>query len=358
MSLYTSALKPLLFKCDPENVHNHTMKMGVFCGKHWLTRQWIKLCYAYKHPMLEITVSGIHFPNPVGLAAGFDKNAKLTDILPSVGFGFAELGSVTGKPCVGNPKPRLWRLPKDKGIAVWYGLCNEGAKNVAKRLRKKKFDIPMGMSVAKTNDASIKGKDSIQDYCKAYQAVKSVGSYITINISCPNTGDGRSFQDPKLLEQLLKKIGKLKKPVFVKIGPDLKKAQVDKLIALVKKYNLAGFVVANLTHSRLGLKTAKEQVRKTKGGISGLHTQKKSNELLRYIYKKTKGSLILIGVGGIFTAEDAYEKIKDGASLVQLITGMIYKGPGVIKEINKGLVRLLEADGYNSIADAIGANVR
>lgn len=297
------------------------------------------------------------FPNPVGLAAGFDKNARLMNILPAVGFGFAEFGSMTANASKGNPKPRLFRLPKDNALIVNYGLANDGVEIIAQRVEKNNVIIPFGLSIAKTNDTSIKGNNSIEDYYRSYQRIKNLGAYITINISCPNAGDGRSFEDVKLLGGLLKKIGKQDKMIFLKLSPDIAKKNVDKIINLAEKYKIAGFVVANLTHDRSRLKTPKKEIENKKGGISGMPVREKSAGLLRDIYTKTRGKFILVSVGGIFSAEDAYARIKDGASLVQVVTGMIYKGPGIIKEINKGLVRLMEKEGYKSIQEAVGKNI-
>ena len=261
-------------------------------------------------------------------------------------------------PCKGNPRPRLFRLPKDNAIIVNYGLCNDGVEKVVERIKNKRFRIPIGVSIAKTNDPNIKGDDSVDDYYKSFYFAKHIGSYITINISCPNTGDGRSFEDPLLLEKLLKKIGKTNKTIFLKLSPDLPKERLDKIIKLSEKYSISGFILTNLTHDRSKLKTSKMELEDKKGGISGWAVREKSLDMLKYVYKKTKGKFVIISVGGIFSAEDAYERIKNGASLVQLITGMIYKGPALIKHINTGLVKLLERDGYNNIREAIGADVR
>lgn len=353
MNVYKYLIRPVLFQIDAEKVHNLVLKIGSFLGKSYVFRKSLALFYDYKNDKLQVKIKGIIFRNPVGLAAGFDKNGVITKILPSIGFGFEEIGSVTAMPCEGNLKPRLFRLPKDKALVVNYGLCNEGAEIVCKRL--KKYGIPVGINIAKTNDSSIKGNGSVSDYCKAYQIVKDYADYITINISCPNSGDGRSFEDPKLLEKLLSKI-KIEKPVFLKISPDVDKKVLDKILVLSKKYKITGFVVTNLTYDRSLLKTDASILNSLKGGISGLCLTEKSNPLIKYIYKKTKGKFIIIGVGGIFNAEDAYEKIRNGASLVQLLTGMIYEGPGLIKKINKELVKLLKRDGFNNIQEAVGVD--
>ena len=196
---YEKLIKPILFQFNPEFVHDACTFLGKIFGRFWITRFPIEVLYNYKNEKLNINVKGVDFPNPVGLAAGFDKNGVLTDVMPSFGFGFEEVGSITGKQCAGNPKPRLFRLPKDEAIVVHYGLCNDGAEIISEKLKKKKMKIPIGISVAKTNDPSIKGEDSINDYYKAYKLTKNIGNYTTINISCPNAGDGRSFENYILL---------------------------------------------------------------------------------------------------------------------------------------------------------------
>jgi len=358
MGFYTRILRPILFKVDPETTHNLALQLGKFCGNHKLTRWLLCFLYNYKNKKLHIAIKGIKFDNPIGLAAGFDKNALLTNIIPCIGFGFMEVGSITGEPCEGNPKPRIFRLPKDKALVVNYGLCNDGAEITAKRLRNKRFKIPLGINIAKTNDKKIKGQASIEDYYKAYSLLKNTGSYITINISCPNTGDGRSFEDPFLLEKLLNKIGKTDKIIFLKISPDLSYESINQIIKLGEKYHVSGFIVANLTHDRTGLISDKKKLVNIKGSVSGPQVRKKTDELIKHVYKKTQGKFIIIGVGGVFTAEDAYQKIKNGASLVQLITGMIYKGPSVVKNINRGLVKLIKRDGFRNIQEVIGADAR
>lgn len=347
----------MLFKQDPEKVHDRLTRLGRFASFTKLSRL-VRGMFVYKNEKLENEVLGIKFDNPVGLAAGFDKNAVLTDFMPDIGFGFVEVGSVTAHPCEGNPKPRLHRLVKDKGIIVYYGLCNEGADKINKRLEGKKFRIPVGVSVAKTNDKNIKGDASVEDYFSGFMKMKDIGDYITINISCPNSGDGCSFENDKLLEALLKKIEKVRKKeiIFMKISPDLDKKKLDKIIELAGKYKINGFVISNLSKKRNGL--TKDPKLKFPGGVSGKHVAKKANSMIEYVYKKTKGKFVIIGVGGVFNGQDAYDKIKKGASLIQLITGMIYGGPGVIKKINKELVELLEKDGYSNIKEAIGGEYK
>ena len=357
MNIYKRFVRPVAFRQDAESVHNKAVKLGSFLGRHWITRKLVSLLYSYENRKLETEVLGIKFRNPIGLAAGFDKNGLLTGILPSLGFGFMEIGSITGERCEGNPRPRLWRLPKDRAIAVNYGLCNDGAEAVARRLQERKHRIPLAVSVAKTNDAGIKGRASVEDYNKGFELVKGIADFVVINISCPNTGDGCSFENPGLLSNLLRRINNKGRIVFLKLSIDVDKKQVDEIIALARKHNICGFIIGNLSKKREGLKSSKEEVEKTRGGLSGDPAREKSNGLIKYVYRKTKGEFIIIGVGGVFTARDAYEKIKSGASLVQVLTGMIYEGPGVVKRINKGLVRLLKRDGYRNIAEAVGRGI-
>lgn len=355
---YKLFVKPILFKFDPEEIHNRFLMIGNFLGKTKFGQNFTASCFNYENKILEQTINGLKFSNPVGLAAGFDKNALLTEIASSIGFGFIEIGSITGRPCSGNPKPRLWRFKKSKALAVYYGLANEGAANVAKRLTKK-ISILLGANIAKTNDHLTDDPEAaIIDYLQAFKEVKDLANYITINISCPNTSGGQPFTDPLLLERLLSAIGKENHgvPLFIKMSPDLTDNQLDNLLAVISRHRITGLICSNLTHEKDYIKKDEQQI-PTKGGVSGKAVEKVANDLLRSVYKKTNNKYILIGCGGIFSARDAYEKIKSGASLVQLITGMIFEGPQLIGEINSGLVKLLKQDGYKNISEAIGADI-
>jgi len=360
---YAHILKPVFFRQDPEKVHDLMTWFGHQLGKYKITRGITGGLFNYQNPMLEQTVLGIKFKNPVGLAAGFDKDAQLTKILPAVGFGFEEIGSITGERCEGNPKPRLWRLPKSKSLIVYYGLKNDGAEAISKRLQGEKFAFPIGVSVAKTNcKETVETESGVADYVKAYKAFQNIGDYYTINISCPNAFGGQPFSDPQKLERLLQEISKLPKtkPIFLKLPPDISRDQVDAIISLAEKYGIDGFVCTNLTKDRdlLSLKEKiKDDLPTDKGGLSGKVVESLADEMIKYIYKKTGKKFVIIGVGGIFNAEDAYRKIRLGASLVQLITGMIFEGPQLIGEINRGLVELLQKDGFKNISEAIGLDV-
>ncbi len=354
--LYRHVLKKIFFRCDPEAVHDHMSSVGEFLGRYFLTRKLTSWLFQYRHPSLEQDVLGIHFQNPIGLSAGFDKNAVLTDILPSVGFGFAELGSITGEPCAGNPKPRVWRLVESKSLAVSYGLKNDGCEVISRRLRGKKFSLPLGISIAKTNSPdTCELEAGVKDYLKAFRHFLTIGDYITVNISCPNAYGGEPFTDPKKLESLLTAIDATNssKPLFVKLAADLDHAQIDALLEVISRHRIHGFICTNLTKNRENSKILDHHVPE-KGGLSGKVVEDLATAMIRYIYQKTQGKYIIIGSGGIFSALDAYTKIKAGASLLQMITGMIFEGPQVMSEINQGLVKLLQKDGFQNIREAIG----
>ncbi len=351
--LYRNILKPILFLFDAEFVHDRFVKTGELLGRFGITRWKVRWLFAYQNPRLEQTVLGIKFVNPVGLSAGFDKDAKLTDIMPAVGFGFEEVGSITGEPCAGNPRPRLWRLPQLKSLVVHYGLKNEGCEKNAARLAKKNFKITIGTNIAKTNNvACAETEAGIDDYAKAFAALAVIGDYFTVNISCPNAYGGEPFVDPIRLEALLLRLDAIptKKPVFLKLSPDIAGEKLDALLDVCARHRVQGFVCTNLTKE----KKDQNDIR-MKGGLSGMLVQKLSDEQISYIYKKTQGKYIIIGVGGIFSAADAFRKIQLGATLVELITGMIFEGPQLIGEINRGLVRLLDKNGFKNIAEAVGS---
>jgi len=354
--LYKTILKRIFFKIDPEVIHDRMVSVGVFLGKYALIRRLVGLFFSYSNKSLEQKILGIKFKNPVGLGAGFDKDAVLTDILPYVGFGFVEVGSITGEACDGNPKPRLWRLENSRGLVVNYGLKNQGSEKIAKRLASRKFLIPIGTSIAKTNSPeTVIDEAGINDYVKAFTKFVTIGDYFTINISCPNAFGGQPFCDGQRLDRLLDKLDKnpTKKPIFLKVSPDLTRREIDKILVVASRHGVDGFVCTNLTKNRINKKIVDKIISKD-GGISGKVVEDLANGLISYIYRKTNGKFVIIGLGGVFDAQDAYKKIKLGASLIQLITGMIFEGPQVISEINQGLVRLLEKDGFDNISQAVG----
>ncbi|MEK6921246.1 MAG: quinone-dependent dihydroorotate dehydrogenase, partial [Nanoarchaeota archaeon] len=320
---YKYITKPILFQQDPEKVHDRFIRIGTMLGKNAGGRLLTKATFSYQNSMLQQTIAGIQFPNPVGLAAGFDKNAHLSELLPALGFGFAELGSITGEPCAVNPQPRLWRLPDSHSIIVYYGLKNDGADAIAERLADKEFAIPIGISAAKTNcKKTVLLSAGIEDYCHVLEKFKEIGAYYTINISCPNSYGGLDFSAAERLEKLFIEMKKRKlfcKPVFLKLSPDLSLQQLDVLIALSLKYNITGLICSNLVKKKenAALHPAEKEIW-VYGGVSGKPVQQHALHHVAHVYKKTKGKLVVVGSGGIFSAEDAYMYIKNGASLVQL----------------------------------------
>lgn len=349
---YRYGCKPYFFKRDPETVHDRMVRLGATIGKCAITRSVTQQLFAFGHPMLEQRLHEIFFKNPVGLSAGFDKNADLTSIMPSVGFGFEEVGSITAGAYEGNPKPRLWRMPEHRALQVYYGLKNDGAEKIHKKLMGKKFHFPLGVSIAKTNcPETSQLEKGIKDYLFTYTLFQDVGDYFTINISCPNTCETTPlFANPQNLSKLLKTLQTIpkKKPLFIKLSPDLEDRTLIQIIESCLENDVDGFVCTNLTkNSGLSLPG--------KGGVSGKAVEMLANKMIRTVYSQTKGKKTIIGCGGIFTPEDAYAKIRAGANLLQLITGMIYEGPQLIGDINRGLVALLKRDGFTHVSEAVGA---
>lgn len=357
--LYRAIVKPICFRFDPEDVHDAITAFGVFMGRFSLIRRMTRFTFAYEDPRLKQIIAGVPFLNPVGLSAGFDKNVKLISFLPSTGFGAAEFGSITLKSYGGNPKPRLVRLPKSKGIVVNYGLMNDGAEAIIPRFRASADDMVVGISIAKTNSldtATLEG--GVEDYAHCLQAVKDagVGDYYTLNVSCPNAFGGEPFTTKETLAMLLERVQKVgaTKPIFVKLPINLSMENLDGLLRVCVQFRMAGVIIGNLTKVRDPQLIHDPIAHQVKGGISGKPTKDLSNACISYAHKHYGESLYIIGLGGIFSAEDAYAKIRAGASLVQLITGMIFEGPQLIGEINAGLVKLLERDGFATVAEAVG----
>lgn len=355
--MYKYLLKPILFLLDPEFIHDCFICFGEFLGRFWITRRLVSLIYGYRHGENDkpIIIDGIHYSSRVLLAAGFDYNGRLTQILPCVGFAGEEIGSVTAKPCEGNPKPRLTRLSKAKSIRVNKGLRNEGVDAVIKRLKSalvypQRLDLRgptstgfvLGISIARTNDSSSNTIESgIADYMYSFQRLneENVGDYYTINISCPNSFGGEAFAKPELLRQLLANLAKISttKPVYIKMPINLTWDQFKPLIDVIRDYRwVKGVIIGNLNkdYSSLGINV--EIPDEYAGGLSGKPCESLSNTLIRQTREYVGKDFTIIGVGGIFSAEDAKKKIDAGANLVQLITGMIYEGPGLIGKICRG----------------------
>lgn len=365
---YKNGLKPILFLQQPDNVHGALLKHSTIIQKSAFLRATTKKAWSYgNEPYLAQDVFGLHFKNPVGLSAGFDKNFELVPLLKSIGFGFMEGGSVTYHACEGNPRPWFYRLPKSKSIVVYAGLANEGVTTITDRLLAYPGDIftnfPINISVAKTNSmqASLEA-DAIADYTGSLRHIQKadVGNMLTLNISCPNTYGGEPFTKPNKLDRLLAAVDELelKQPVCIKMPCELPWEDFKVLLEVASKHKVAGVTISNLAKDRGAAKLMDQLPDTVRGNLSGKPTFEASNDLIARTYQAYGDRFVIIGVGGIFSAEDAYTKIKLGASLVELITGMIFEGPQVIGQINKGLVVLLKADGYSNISEAIGVDTR
>ena len=366
--IYQKIARPLLFKISPDAVHTKTVKLGMLVQPSRLIRRLINICWAYPStPALRQRLNGIDFYNPVGLSAGFDKNIEVVPLMKAIGFGFMEGGTVTNQSSGGNSRPWFHRLPKSKSLVVHAGLANQGVKVVAERISGYKADtfdkFTLNMSIAHSNVASIKTEKSAIIDCAKGVAVaaklKSVGM-ITVNVSCPNTYDGNPFTNPETLEKLLKEIDKVdaRQPIFLKMPVHLDWKAFDAMVSVIARHKVSGLTIANLAKDREAIKNNGDNLPDAiKGGFSGGPTRQLSNDLIFRTRTKYKDRFTIIGVGGIFSADDAYVKIRAGANLVALITGIIYEGPQIVGQINQGLDRLLKRDGFASIYDAVGADI-
>ena len=369
LKLSFRAIRPLIFMMEPEQAHRTLKKAGVFLGNNKFLKSLTGLFFNYDHESLNIEVDGINYRNPIGLSAGFDKDGELTKIYPSLGFGLAELGSFTGEVCPGNPGKRLFRMKKSKSIVVWYGLNNEGSEKISQRLADEDFgDLRVGINAANSNlTPEFILQDSISDYLKTMKLFKDIGDYYDVNISCPNTQDGEPFVDKDNLDALLIAINKeirpiSDKPIYVKLAADMTLEEINIIVDACMEHGMDGVVCTNLAKPEFNSEHRPEEyptnrglLPKGKGAMSGLPLQRISTNVIRHVYRRTRGQLTIIGVGGIFTARDAYEKITSGASLCHMITAMIFDGPQAMNEINRGLVKLLKADGFDSISQAVGS---
>jgi dihydroorotate dehydrogenase len=341
--MYKALLKPLFFQLDAERAHplvfDNLKRMARVPGGLALLRG----LYDYQNPGLEREVFGLKFRNPVGLAAGFDKNAELTDELAALGFGFVEIGTVTPRPQSGNPQPRLFRLPQDEALVNRMGFNNAGAAAAAERLRHRRSDMIIGGNIGKNKDTP--NEQAAQDYVACVEALHEVVDYFVVNVSSPNTPNLRQLQEREPLIQLLQQVQARNqalpksRPLLLKIAPDLTDTQLDDILLIARETNLSGLVATNTTISREGLRTSPEQVASLgAGGLSGQPLRKRATEVIRYLHRHSDGALPIIGVGGIHSAQDALEKLEAGAVLVQLYTGFIYEGPAIVKRINQALL--------------------
>lgn len=361
MDFYEDFARSVLFKFDPELVHDLTLKAAGFAGSHKSVFGFLRGMFNFEDEVLSSSVDGLSFKSPLGLSAGFDKNGKTLGFFSMTAFGFVEVGSVTLKEFQGNPKPRLFRIPEQKSILVNLGLPNQGAEKILKRLKSVDL-IPFGVSVASMNEKFDSDFDRAMSFVDCYNIVKSVGSYHVLNASCPNVAKGR-FEGPEQVELLLKQVKKncrVEKPMYLKFSVDLTEGDVEEISKVVKRFDFVnGFVIGNLTkemshlkkHPRLGDVVEKLGGR---GGLSGGAAKLKSDRLIKQFYQESGKTII--GVGGVFSGRDAYDKIRNGASLVEGITGMIYRGPAFAKKVCVELSEFLKKDGFENVQDAVGVD--
>ena len=345
--MYKLFIKPFLFLLPPEKAHHFTLFMLKLVLAIPIVGHLFRASFRLKNPKLNKTLFGLNFENPVGLAAGFDKEGLHYRAMQSLGFGFIEVGTVTPKGQPGNPQPRMFRLPKDNGLINRMGFNNGGVDALVERLKNRPKNLIIGGNIGKNKDTP--NEQAVEDYVICFEKLFDHVDYFVVNVSSPNTPNLRALQDKEPLTQLLSKLQTLNnqksapKPILLKIAPDLNNEQLDDIIAIVKDTKIAGIVATNTTISREGLNESDKRIEKIgAGGLSGKPVRQRSTEVIRYLSKKTNGELNIVGVGGIDSAEDAIEKLEAGASLVQVYTGLIYEGPSLIKDINKTILNHLQ----------------
>ena len=346
-----SILRPFLFNLDPETAHDlaiKTLKFNLFPSKVFKVED---------EQMLNIKLLGKNFPNPIGLAAGFDKSADAYNSLLKLGFGFVEVGTVTPLEQYGNPKPRIFRLEEDRALINRLGFNNDGMKTIKNKISSNGKSGILGINIGPNKDA----KDQKNDFCLGLKKFFDLADYITVNISSPNTEGLRDFHDQEKLQELLLALNKIKKenktdiPLLLKVSPDIKDNCVPEIVDVAIKNDISGIILTNTTNSNRD--NLASEIKKEEGGLSGEPIQQISTNMIKKFYKKLNGKIPIIGVGGINSGKSAYEKIIAGASLLQLYTGLVYKGPSVAKEIKKELIQILKDEGINNIKDAIGKGV-
>lgn len=364
LSLY-SFIRPILFRLPAETAHEFALS----CLRIGLSTSVIRDGLARQYqadPSATVNRFGLSFRNPIGLAAGFDKNGRYVPELSALGFGFIEVGTVTNQPQSGNPRPRLFRLPKDGALINRLGFNNVGASQVAEHLRHHRANCIVGVNIGKSRNVEV--EDAIPDYLASFEAIHSVADYVAVNVSSPNTPHLRELQQASLLAELLTALQQRnrelsneaeRKPLLLKIAPDLTEAEIEQVVEVALRTEIAGIIATNTTIKRDGLQTSADQLHSFgEGGLSGAPLRARANEVISFIYKSTRGKLPIVGVGGVFTAPDAWEKICAGASLIQLYTGFIYEGPGIVRRINEGLDNFMRREGFSSLNEAVGCRAK
>jgi dihydroorotate dehydrogenase len=382
VDFYQIGIRPLVFKglkADPEAVHSQFIKtctqLDRHCDRPWsrwvLQQTYQRLGFADER--LTQSLWGLSFPNPIGLAAGFDKDGVASNVWPAFGFGFAELGTVTAHAQPGNPQPRLFQLPDDRAAINRMGFNNQGSARMAQTLtasQKRRSaladllpTIPIGVNLGKSKITPLEA--AAEDYGQSFQLLQDCGDYVVVNVSSPNTPGLRSLQSVEQLKPILTALQQAnhsQRPIFVKIAPDLAWEDISEILGLVQSYRLAGVIATNTTIHREGLKTAQVQATRRSpaeeaGGLSGAPLCARATEVIRFIHTSTQGQVPMIGVGGVFTARDAWEKLAAGASLVQVYTGWTYEGPWMVRRILQGLVQALEIYELRHISEIVGTDL-
>ncbi len=346
--MYKIFIRPLLFLIDAEKVHHLVFGLLSFSGKIPGIKALLRAIFTYEHPALERNLFGLNFKNPVGLAAGFDKDARLIYELGCLGFGFIEIGTLTPKAQPGNDKPRLFRLPEDQALINRMGFNNEGVEIAVSRLKNRRSNVIVGGNIGKNKITP--NENAYSDYAYSVEALHNYVDYFVVNVSSPNTPGLRELQEKEPLKKLLEQVKKLAltkanpKPVLLKIAPDLTNGQLDDIIEILKETKTDGVIATNTTISRSGLASDNNTIDKIgNGGLSGKPLTHRSTEVISYLRKNLGKDFPIIGVGGIMTADNAIEKLNAGADLIQLYTGFIYEGPSIVKRINREIVKRLKS---------------
>ena len=363
MNVYKKWFRPILFRQDPERAHDLAIDVASHTGTlSYIDSALSKFTRVYD-ARLSVEAAGLTFENPIGLAAGYDKSGRAVDGLAALGFGHIEVGSVSIDSSEGNPKPRLFRLPQDEAVIVHYGLQNDGAEVVRERLVGRQTGVPVGVNIVKTNRGMTapaeSADDIVQEYVDAVATLHDCADYLTLNLSCPNTEDGRDFfADAEHTRQLMTRLNEqtIEKPMFLKVSPLGDDAADDALLEAVDPFRfVSGFIYNLVPGVRADLRTPNDQWEKLTGALAGRPVRDQMDRKIQSLYARMdRQRYRIIGAGGVASAEDAYRKIRLGASLVQLLTSLVYEGPWVVKRINEGLLDLMERDGVERISDVVG----
>lgn len=361
MEVYKFFRDNLLFRLDPEIAHEFMLRFGRLLNDSYVFQDLLP-----DDPILRTDIAGVELKHPVGLAAGFDKNAELLGLAEILGFSHIDRGSFTARN-EGNKKPRMFRLVDDHALVNRLGLNSDGREIIEQRLEEEIVRIPYGVNIAKTNDPKLTGDEAIRDVVETFTLLERFGSYIMLNLSCPNTSDGRSFEDKQYLRELLSALREIKpkyfrpkpeKPVFVKLSPDLTFSGIDNIIIACQENGIAGYNISNTTRNRNGLRTSTEELERIgNGGLSGRPLDERAIQLIKYLYQcLALGHSVpqIIGIGGIEDGETAYRRIRAGASALQLYTALVYEGPLVARKTKRELADLLRRDGFTSVKEAVG----